>query len=204
METDSGLIRIRDAAIDQFGRAGFAGTTVRTIAAEAGVSPALIIHHFGSKDGLIRHCDEHVLSQIERLRDEHLRGGSGLETITDYLTAYPELVGMTRYLGQALLADGAVLPGGRGSRRVFDRMIDVAKNNLITGIEAGRIRPMPDLEAAAAILASWNAALIMLGDAIAERLGAASLLDPAIAERIQPVVLDIRSHGILLPKKGSP
>ena len=43
--------RIRDAAIECFARQGFA-VSVRAIAAHAGVSPGLVIHHFGSKAGL--------------------------------------------------------------------------------------------------------------------------------------------------------
>ena len=49
--------RIRDSAIVYFGRHGFQSATVRAIAADAGVSPALVIHHFGSKDGLREACD---------------------------------------------------------------------------------------------------------------------------------------------------
>src|SRR5690606_106203 len=41
--------RIRDAAIDRFGRSGF-DASVRTIAADAGVSAASIIKHYGSKE----------------------------------------------------------------------------------------------------------------------------------------------------------
>ncbi|MGH3558484.1 MAG: TetR family transcriptional regulator, partial [Mycobacterium sp.] len=37
--------RIRDAAIEQFGRHGF-GTGLRAVAEAAGVSAALVIHHF--------------------------------------------------------------------------------------------------------------------------------------------------------------
>ena len=55
--------RIRDAAIRRFGADGF-GASVRAIAAEAGVSPGLVIHHFGSKDALRASCDEHVLRVI--------------------------------------------------------------------------------------------------------------------------------------------
>ena len=41
--------RIRDAALARFGAEGIAGTSVRAVAADAGVSPALVLHHFGSK-----------------------------------------------------------------------------------------------------------------------------------------------------------
>lgn len=198
MNEDSGLVRIREAAVELFGRAGFGGTTVRAIAARAEVSPALIMHHFGTKDGLIRHCDDYVLGHIEQLRDDYLRSGATVDSVTDYLSDHPELTAMTRYLGQALLI------GGAASHRVFDRMIDAARNNLVTGIETGRIRPVDDLEAYAAILASGNAASIMLGDAIAARLGGTSLLDPDVLERVRTAADDLRSRGILLPQKEKP
>jgi AcrR family transcriptional regulator len=40
------------AARVQFGRHGFDRTTIRSIAAAAGVDPALVMHYFGSKDAL--------------------------------------------------------------------------------------------------------------------------------------------------------
>jgi AcrR family transcriptional regulator len=43
---------IRAAAQRLFPEKGYAGTTVRDIAAEAGCDPALIIRHFGSKESL--------------------------------------------------------------------------------------------------------------------------------------------------------
>jgi AcrR family transcriptional regulator len=43
---------IRQAAADLFGRNGFAATSVREIARSAGVDPALVIRHFGSKEAL--------------------------------------------------------------------------------------------------------------------------------------------------------
>ncbi len=44
--------RIRDAALAQFAEYGFDRATVRGIAGAAGVSPGLVRHHFGSKNGL--------------------------------------------------------------------------------------------------------------------------------------------------------
>jgi AcrR family transcriptional regulator len=43
---------IRQAATELFGRNGFAPTSVRAIARLAGVDPALVIRHFGSKEEL--------------------------------------------------------------------------------------------------------------------------------------------------------
>lgn len=43
---------IRDAAVRLFAANGYAGTSVRDIAGDAGVDPALVIRHFGSKEQL--------------------------------------------------------------------------------------------------------------------------------------------------------
>ncbi len=40
------------AARESFAHRGFAGTTIRAVAAEAGVDPALVHHYFGAKDDL--------------------------------------------------------------------------------------------------------------------------------------------------------
>jgi AcrR family transcriptional regulator len=42
------------AARAMFGESGYAATTLRGVAKRAGVDPALIIHHFGSKEALFR------------------------------------------------------------------------------------------------------------------------------------------------------
>src|SRR5690625_7672507 len=52
--------RIRTAAISLFGRHGYADTSARAVAGEAGVSPGLVIHHSGSKEQLQQACDEYV------------------------------------------------------------------------------------------------------------------------------------------------
>lgn len=43
---------IFDAARAQFAEVGFERTTIRSVAAAAGVDPALVMQYFGSKDGL--------------------------------------------------------------------------------------------------------------------------------------------------------
>lgn len=46
------------AAQRSFGATGFAGTTIRGVAREAGVDPALVHHYFGSKQQLFAACLE--------------------------------------------------------------------------------------------------------------------------------------------------
>jgi AcrR family transcriptional regulator len=136
--------RIRDAAIQTFGTAGF-DASVRAIATAAGVSPGLVMHHFGSKDGLRAACDDHVLRVIrEAETDAFTRSGPGalLAQLAE-LDRYAPLVG---YLVQALLA------GGDLAATLLARMTTDAESYLQEAVTAGRVRPSRDPAARAAYL----------------------------------------------------
>ncbi|MFJ8108218.1 TetR/AcrR family transcriptional regulator [Streptomyces sp. NPDC096132] len=57
-----------DAAIELFARQGVRGTGVAAIAERAGATPSALIHHFGSKDGLV----QAVLEEADRRALERL------------------------------------------------------------------------------------------------------------------------------------
>lgn len=61
--------RIVDAALAQFTAGGMSGATMRSVAETAGVSIGLVQHHFGTKAGLRRACDERVLSVVRTKAD---------------------------------------------------------------------------------------------------------------------------------------
>ncbi|GAB2466719.1 TetR/AcrR family transcriptional regulator [Xylanimonas ulmi] len=99
--------RIRDAAVARFATDGF-GASVRTVAGDAGVSAALVIHHFGSKDALRAECDAHVLAQVREAKlatiDRAAGGTSFLEAFAS-ADAYAPLVG---YVLRSLQEGGTV------------------------------------------------------------------------------------------------
>ena len=47
-----------------FAQRGAAAVTIREVAAEAGVSPSLVIHHYGSKEGLREAVDNRALALV--------------------------------------------------------------------------------------------------------------------------------------------
>lgn len=98
--------RIRDAAMKLFGAEGVAASSLRAVARAADVSPGLIVHHFGSKEGLIRAVDEAVLARINLALSEVPIEGSGAELISQraevvaaFLRSQPALCD---YIGRAL------------------------------------------------------------------------------------------------------
>lgn len=61
--------RLLDTAIAAYARTGIAGTSLRDIAGETGVTPALIAYYFGNKDALVEAVvEERILPAIAALR----------------------------------------------------------------------------------------------------------------------------------------
>jgi AcrR family transcriptional regulator len=76
--------RILDAAAQCFAASGFSRTTVEQIAAGAGVSKALVYHHFRAKEAIFEELLERTLTEWARVGriDEHLTAGG---TVVDAL-----------------------------------------------------------------------------------------------------------------------
>jgi len=136
--------RIRDAAIRRFGADGF-GASVRAIAADAGVSPGLVIHHFGSKEGLRAVCDDHVLRVIRDAETDAFTQSTPADWLGRLagLDEYAPLVG---YLVQTLLT------GGDLAATLLERMAKDAEDYLADAVASGRMKPSRDPAARASFL----------------------------------------------------
>jgi TetR/AcrR family transcriptional regulator, regulator of cefoperazone and chloramphenicol sensitivity len=152
--------RIRDAALTRFGTDGVSGTSMRAVAADAGVSAALVLHHFGSKDGLRQACDDYVLEAIKS-------GGEADDSaLADVLQAATPV---RRYLARALL------DGTAAATALFTEIVDRTEEWLATGEAEGWVRPTADARARAVTYVSWLLAPLVLGDQVGRLLGG----DPA-------------------------
>ncbi len=139
------LTRIRDAAIEQFGQRGF-GVGVRAIAESAGVSAALVIHHFGSKDGLRLACDEHVAEVIRTDKSASIQSNDPATWLTQMaeIESYAPLMA---YLVRSLQS------GSDLAKEFWRRMIDDVEQYLDDGVRAGTVKPSRDPKARAHFLA---------------------------------------------------
>jgi len=145
--------RIRDAAVGVFGTAGF-GAPVRAVAEAAGVSAALVIHHFGSKDRLREVCDEHVLRVIRETKTEAMTAAPA--GLIAQLAAVEEHAPLAAYTVQSLLA-GAPLAGP-----FLERMITDAEAYLGAAVESGAVRPSRDPAGRARYLVMANVGTLLL------------------------------------------
>ncbi|MGZ8178744.1 TetR family transcriptional regulator [Williamsia sp. SKLECPSW1] len=148
--------RIRDAAIAVFVRDGF-GATVRAVATTAGVSPGLVIHHFGSKAGLRAACDDHVLAH-GRERADALLGDE--ERVADAIGAAlgrlaeegPVLGYLTRVLAE----------GGEVARSFLQRLVADTEQSMRAAVAAGTVRPSVDEAARARFVVAMSVGVLSM------------------------------------------
>ncbi|VEW13372.1 HTH-type transcriptional repressor AcnR [Brevibacterium casei] len=178
--------RILDAAVGEFAAHGFAKTTVRAIAAAAGVSPGLVIHHFGSKEGLRTACDDHVFALITEKKAENAKYAvMAMQMMFDD----PVMTTAVEYLLKSLLD-----PSPHG-QRYFDHYVDLVESYLADGFAGYSFRHSDDPHGQAATLAVMALAPAMLAQRLESNLGTGDIAETMT--RIAPHLLDLYQNGVL-------
>src|ERR1700758_5210501 len=136
--------RIRDAAIEQFGQQGF-DVGLRAIADAAGVSAALVIHHFGSKEGLRKACDDYIAEEIRSGKSEAMQ-------TTDPATWFAQMAEIESYAPLMAYLMRSMQTGGDLAKTLWQKMIDDAAEYLDDGVRTGLLKPSRDPRARAKYL----------------------------------------------------
>lgn len=184
--------RIRDSALVYFGRHGFQPATVRAIASDAGVSPALVIHHFGSKDGLREACDGYVTDCIDDLTS-HASTHLEARDLLDLLTRTPALSPLVPYIVQAMTEGGAF------AIRLWDRLVQDTENYLRAAVAGGVVRPTADERSRAEMLTTFKLGMFLLARYLMPPPpgGAERDIDIlAISDRFTVPTLELFTHGM--------
>ena len=162
--------------------------SLRTIAAAAGVSGGLIIHHYGSRQALLEACDAHALRVTRESKAEVIQGGA------------PEMLAQLAALEQYTPVIGYVLRrlqiGGRLAQEFLEDYVRMSVDYLQAGVEQGTITPSRDPEARARVLTEMGlGALVLQLPGQDDPLDLDGLPDwlRRYTERIIPPVLEIYS-----------
>lgn len=179
--------RIRDAAVLRFGRDGFDATTVRGVAAEAGVSPGLVIHHFGSKDGLRAACDEYVVAEFLGRKDD--LGGDTAAALARWLADVDTYRPLIDYVARMLTA------GNGAADALFDALVAGTAKMVDEQVEAGVIREPLDREVTALYLTMYGVVPLVMQRQLARGLGLDQLTEDGLRRSTVPI-LDLYTHGL--------
>jgi TetR/AcrR family transcriptional regulator, regulator of cefoperazone and chloramphenicol sensitivity len=183
------LARIRDAAIEHFARDGFQQTSLRSIAASAGVSASLIVHHFGSKSGLTSECDDFVVGiMVERVRKDSNAAGMQ-DVIGDYF-ANPGV-----YQTQMLYMARAITEDSPAATRFVDALVTESEAAFRRGIADGTMLEISDVRALAVTAVVQSLALLTIPPALARALGFDSM-GPELMRRISLPLVELYTHGL--------
>lgn len=184
-----GAERILQAALSLFGRQGVKGTSLKAIAAAAEVSPALIVHHYGSKEALRVACDQHVAGVLRRTKTDAMGRGQQPDPLS-LMTQLRENRPVVRYLARTL---------GDGSPHVndlVDEMVADAERYTAAGVEAGLLRPSADPRARVVVLLLWSMGALVLHEHLERLLGASLLEGDEPPLPYLQAVLEIYTDGV--------
>ncbi len=184
--------RIRQAALTQFAEHGYERTTIRSIAADAGVSPGLLRHHFGSKEALRDAVDAHVLQEIHRLSTEAMQG-SDLGDLGPSIAKRNAIGPYQAYLVRALMDRSPTITA------MFDGMIATAEEWLARADKNRTDAPFADRKIRAAVLNAMALGVALMHDQLSRVLGV-DIFSPEGDRQVALAALDIYSHALLSPE----
>lgn len=189
----AGSIRIRDAAIALFGAKGVAGTSLKSIATHAGVSQGLVIHHYGSKRGLHRACDEYVAERVRANKESVVASGPQMNPVAT-LVMMEDSRPLLRYLVRTLSE------GGEHIDHLVDEMVEDARSYMAEAEQAGLIKASSAPRERVVVLVLWSLGALVLHEQLQRLLGVDFLADSSdpldLAPYFRPV-MELYTQGLL-------
>jgi len=187
--------RIREAALAQFAAVGFEKATVRAIAADAGVSPGLLRHHFGSKQALREAVDAHVLNEIRRVSSEVMEDGERGD-LAAAAVSREAIRPYQRYIARALMDGSATIAG------LFDQMVAPGEQWLALADEGRTDTPFADRRTRAAVFTAMALGVPLLHEHLSRVLGVDTFSVEGDRE-VALALLDIYSHAVMSPEMAA-
>jgi TetR/AcrR family transcriptional regulator, regulator of cefoperazone and chloramphenicol sensitivity len=130
-----------EQAMRLFAERGIETTSLREAARAAGVSPALVVHHFGGKDGLVAAVDEAAVATfgVAYATGEPEKGPDLLRQRAEQTArVMREHADVCAYLGRALVERTP------GAARLFRLMIEAGRAEVESLAEKGALRENAD------------------------------------------------------------
>ncbi len=184
-----------------FAERGAAQVTIREIASAAGVSPSLVIHHFGSKDGLKDAVDVRAIALVERFVAELLDPSQGGSTATSLAAVFAE-----RFEQEPLLPAymrRLLVDGGPAAESLFRSLFHATVSGLASLEELHLVRPAVEARVRAAFLLVNDLAVVLLREQLRAVLGIDPLTRSGMTQWTSQV-LDVYTHGVFSLDEADP
>jgi AcrR family transcriptional regulator len=190
--------RILGTAMRLFAERGFDATTIRDVAAEAGVSSSLVVHHFKTKAQLKAATDARLIAtltgMLADLSPEDVDFSDASAPMAQALRDEPELFGYLRRM---------LVDGGEAATGLFMALVEATATELAAQEAAGAVRPSADPHTRATFLIVNDLGAIILGDLVEQAIGV-DPFSPAGMEKWGAVVMDVYVRGVYAQPPGQP
>lgn len=178
-------------AVEMFAEKGFAETSLRAISKRAEVSPALLIHHFGTKDALVKEAISKTLgSWVAGEKAAVLDDESN--QVQNWQTFMEKGATPLNFFRQVLLA------GGEYSQRLFDAAVSESEVLLDQMQSVGRLREISDKQTTALIMAVSGLGSVLLMSQIEKSMGG-SISSDQVASKLMNSNSEMLRDGIFKP-----
>ena len=178
-----------------FAERGAAEVTIRDIAAGAGVSPSLVIHHYGSKEGLRAAVDERATALVEMFVKELTEHAGDGGAATSLAAAFSQQIDreplLPAYLRRLLIEGGPAADG------LFRSLFEATRSGMDALESAGLVRATADADVRAAFLLVNDLAVVLLRDQLRSVLGV-DPLTPRGTERWTAQILESYTRGVFV------
>lgn len=158
--------RILAAALAGFAQDGVSDTTIRSVAAAAGVSPGLVQHYFASKGALCAAVNDHVTELAHLALGVREVEGDIIEELSDRLTAFVA----DHFVALRYVARG-VAERDEAAMAIFDTIVDLCRVQLAQLHQDNMLREGIDLEWAALHTVLLNLATVIFEPGVSRQLG---------------------------------
>lgn len=183
-----------DFAISAFASSGFSGTSLRSIAKTAGVSPALLVHHFENKDKLIELC-------IDRALGEWIGTKSAMSTMPLGAAIKTWESAIDEHGSKLMFFRQLMIEGGEHADLLFRKMVSEATAFLKVSKKGGLLKSNLNLNDLALIMTLHGLGPLVMQGRLNAYLGG-NFTDPKFGLRLAKANAEIYTNGIFNIEKN--
>jgi AcrR family transcriptional regulator len=189
--------QIREVAVRLFAQNGAGETSIRMVAAAAGVSPGAVMHHYKTKAALERSVQEYVVAKIRDAIHGVGTDSDLLDALVSRRKAFDDLLRAEPHLAEYLRRQ--LLGSDTGGADMFRFQIELVKAEMQTLVAAGFARDMDDPEIGIILYWLLVSSRVLIRPLLEQTLNL-DLDEPADMSRLDRAEIDLLTRPLFPPR----
>jgi AcrR family transcriptional regulator len=188
--------QLREIALRLFAENGIQGTSVRMVAAAAGVSPGALLHYYPTKKELEAAVREEVLRRLFHRAEPVSPSDPPLDAVANRFRAYAAVTQRQPYLARYLRR--VFIEGGEQGTEVFRMLVEALGAEHRARVAAGTAREFDDPELGLVLFFHFVSAQVMIGPQLEAVVGL-DLDRPDDVARLNRALIEFLTKPLFAP-----